>query len=78
MYWNEQRNPGGAIKRWRKSGVSIDTALNLCRKITKEMTIFFNMMIDLKFDPNIVSDRMEFDYENLIQEYREKIGMLKK
>ena len=41
------------------------------------MTIFFNLMIDLKYDPNIMGDRLEFDYENLIQEYKEKVGLLK-
>ena len=42
------------------------------------MSVFFNLMVDYKFDDNLVSDRMNFDYENLIQEYRTKLGILKK
>jgi len=35
-------------------------------------------MIDLRFDPNILGDRLESDFTKLIEEYRERAGYLVK
>jgi len=64
--------------RWQESGVSFDTALNFCKDITDEMISYFTLIIDLRFDPNILGQKINSDFDELIKNYKEKTGHVQK
>jgi len=66
------------MERWQESGVSFDTALNFCKNITDEMISYFTLMIDLRFDPNILGQKIDSDFDELIKNYKEKTGHVQK
>jgi len=61
--------------RWKETGISFDTAVEFCRAMTKELTAFFSLMIDLRYDAGLLHDKLESDFSELVNKYRLKSGM---
>jgi len=61
--------------RWQETGISFDTAVEFCRAMTKELTSFFSLMIDLRYDAGLLHDKLESDFSELVNTYRLKSGM---
>jgi len=61
--------------RWQETGISFDTAVEFCRAMTKELTAFFSLMIDLRYDAGLLHDKLESDFSELVNTYRLKSGM---
>jgi len=66
------KSPTG--NRWRETGISFDTAIEFCKAMTRELTSFFSLMIDLRYDAGILHDKLESDFTSLVNDYRLKSG----
>jgi len=67
-----------ADNRWQETGVSFDTALTFVSKLNQEMNWFFLLMIDLRFNPNLLKDKLKSDYDSLLLKYKDKTGQIQK
>jgi hypothetical protein len=64
----------GEAKRWRSSDVPVEDAFKIVKTIAKSMTDLFELMIDTRFDYDIVADKLKNDYEKLVLEYTQAAG----
>jgi hypothetical protein len=64
----------GGKPRWKETGISFDTAVEFCRAMTKELSIFFSLMIDLRYDAGLMHDRLESDFTKIFEDYKFKSG----
>lgn len=84
LMWHDQLDPTknnykvSQKFRWRETGISFDTALEFCKKLTQELSAMHNIMIDLRFNPKILEDRLGLDFDILVSEYKEKTGYVTK
>ena len=46
--------------------------------MSKDFSSYMQILIDIRFDPNMVSDKITSDFNSLIEEYRGKLGYLEK
>lgn len=78
ILWVDTTNAGGNNFRWKETGISFETALSLCKEMAKDFSSYMQILIDIRFDPNMVSDKITSDFNSLIEEYRGKMGYLEK
>jgi len=81
LMWSDRFSntvPNNADNRWQETGVSFDTALTFVSKLNQEMNWFFLLMIDLRFNPNLLKDKLKSDYDSLLLKYKDKTGQIQK
>jgi len=81
LMWSDRLSntvPNNADNRWQETGVSFDTALTFVSKLNQEMNWFFLLMIDLRFNPNLLKDKLKSDYDSLLLKYKDKTGQIQK
>ena len=74
--WNNANCANTKGIRWRSTDIATAVAFKYIKTLASSLDGLFELMIDLRFDSGVISDRMMTDYQNLIVDYTNKAGSI--
>lgn len=63
--------------RWKASGISLDTAFKYVAPLGKALVEYYSNLLDLRYNPDMITDVMASDFSKLMNDWSLKAGYLK-